>query len=71
MGAFTRTHDFHGQLGVTDPPPDQGGVKDQCLHKSVPGPPQDLILFRLTHPSGRVGAAVDGKAFVITVNKKA
>ena len=71
VGAFTGAHDLHGELGITDPAPDQGSVEHKSLYKSVPGSPHHLVLVRLAHASGRIGAAVDGEAFVIAVNEQA
>ena len=71
MGTFSGLSDLHGEVHVPDPAADQSCVKDQGLHKAVPGAPEHLVFFRLLHAAGRVGAAVDGDAFVIAVDEKA
>ena len=71
MGFAAGLHYFYGHLRIPDAAAYQGGIKYQSFHKAVSGTAQNLILVRLSHASGRIGAAVDGKAFAVSVHKKA
>ena len=71
VGAFARGHDLHGQPGIADAPPDQGGVEYQSFHKAVPGAAHDLVFLRLADAPGGVGAGVDGDTGVVPVDQQA
>ena len=70
VGALSGGCDFHGKPGIPDSPPNQGSVKNQGFHKTIPGAPHDLIFFRFADTTGRIGAAVNRNTFIITVNKE-
>ena len=71
VGALSGGCDFHGKPGVPDSPANQGSIKNQGLHKAVPGSTHDFILFRFADATGWIGAAVNRNTFIITVNKEA
>ncbi|CCZ61354.1 uncharacterized protein BN544_03684 [Hungatella hathewayi CAG:224] len=62
---------LHGKLRIADTAADQGRVENKSFHKPVTGTAKHLVLFRFRYAAGRIGAAVDGEAAVISIDKQA